>query len=454
MDNQRLLVWAAFGMLAFMTYQAWLQDYSTPPTAEVIANTSEAPVAGDESADDALPGLPSTDTNTGTPSLPAAQVPVSDTTEVGATTAGEIVHVKTDVFDIEINTAGGRLQRATLKKYPVAKDQPDILIELLSSDELRFGSIQSGLIADAGDGEQYFNAVMTTPAKTYELNGADEIVVPLSWDNGEGVRVEKRLRFSRGSYRIDVEHEISNGSSTGWRAAPYTTMKRFSAPMDRSMFNVDTYSFDGPIVYDGSKSEKLDLDDLQKGPYQINATAGWAGGIQHHFLRAIIPTADEQNRYDVSVKNDLSTTSVFGQTKTIAAGDTHTFNTTLFVGPKDQRQLESIDPSLKLTVDYGFLTLLSNPLFWLLSKVFSFVGNWGVAIILVTTLIKAAFYKLTEKSGRSMAKMREIQPRMKALQDRYKDDRQALSQAMMELYKREKVNPAAGCLPILIQMPD
>jgi YidC/Oxa1 family membrane protein insertase len=167
----------------------------------------------------------------------------------------------------------------------------------------------------------------------------------------------------------------------------------------------------------------------------------------------VVPTDDTPHRYDVSVKNQLSTTSVFGPTTTIAAGAEHTFNTTMFVGPKLQNQLEQIDPSLKLTVDYGILTLLSNPLFWLLSKIFDFVGNWGVAIILVTVLIKMAFYKLTEKSGRSMAKMREIQPRMKALQDRYKDDRQALSQAMMELYKREKVNPAAGCLPILIQMP-
>jgi len=452
MDNQRLLVWAAFGLLAFMTYQAWLQDYALPPATQVVTDAAEEPQTTSGPAADALPGLPATDSDAATPSLPAVQASAQGTSEP-APGAGEIVRITTDVFEIEVNTAGGRLQRATLKRYPVAKDQPDILIELLSENELRFGSIQSGLIADAGDGEQYFNAVLTTPAKTYELNGADEIVVPFVWDNGQGVRVEKRLRFKRGSYRIDVEHVVSNGSSADWRAAPYTALKRISVAVERSMFDVDTYSFDGPIIYDGSKSEKLDRDDLQEGPYQIDATAGWAGGIQHHFLRAIIPDAAERNRYDVSAKNHLSTTTVFGQTTTIAAGETRTFNTTLFIGPKDQRQLESIDPSLKLTVDYGFLTLLSNPLFWLLSKVFSLVGNWGVAIILVTALIKMAFYKLTEKSGRSMAKMREIQPRMKALQDRYKDDKPALSQAMMDLYKREKVNPAAGCLPILIQMP-
>ena len=450
MDNQRLLVWAAFGLLAFMTYQAWLQDYGPAPVIEEFANQADAPPAVTDS--EALPGLPTNDA--GMPALPA-ETPLASEPSLDTATAvsGEIIRVSTDVFALEISTAGGRLQLAALKKYPVHKDRPDELVELLSTAELRYGSLQSGLIADAGDGEQYFSAILTSTAKSFDMNDHDELVVPLSWDNGQGVRVEKRLRFTRGSYRIDVEHRVSNNSSADWRAAPYTVLKRLSAPHERSMFDVDTYSFDGPIVYDGAKSEKLKRDDLLEGPYQIKTSAGWAGGIQHHFLSAIIPTDGAAHRYDVSVKNNRSTTTVFGPATTIAPGTEHTFNTVLFVGPKNQGQLEKIDPSLKLTVDYGILTILSNPLFWLLSKIFGIFGNWGVAIILTTVLIKGAFYKLTEKSGRSMAKMREIQPRMKALQDRYKDDRQALSQAMMELYKREKVNPAAGCLPILIQMP-
>jgi YidC/Oxa1 family membrane protein insertase len=186
----------------------------------------------------------------------------------------------------------------------------------------------------------------------------------------------------------------------------------------------------------------------------VQSANGWLGAIEHHFLSAIVPPADEQFVYNVSARGDVSLASLIGTPSVIVGpGETHAFETTVFVGPKLQAQLEEIAESLKLSVDYGWLTIISQPLFWLLSFVYSFVGNWGVAIITVTILIKAAFYKLTEASGRSMAKMREIQPRMKALQDRYKDDRQALSQAMMELYKREKVNPAAGCLPILIQMP-
>lgn len=447
MDNQRLFVWAGFGLLAFMTYQAWLQDYAAKPVTTPAASDMRITTTA-EAAEDALPALPA-----GAQDMPTLQVErrPEDAPTLNAP-AGEIIRISTDVLELEISTAGGTLQLVTLKKYPVAKDNPDNLVELLSGNELRYGTMQNGLIT-SDDEVPPFSAILRSPSNRYELNGEDELIVPLYWENQQGVRVEKRFRLKRGSYRIDIENTVINGSNMPWRAAEYSVLKRISAEHERSMFDVDTYSFDGPIIYDGSKSEKLQYDDLQKGPYQINATGGWLGGIQHHFMRAIIPAKDDEHRYEIRTKNHISTASVFGPATTIPAGAEHVFNTTFFIGPKLQTQLEEITPSLKLSVDYGFLTLLSNPLFWLLSKVFSLLGNWGVAIILVTVLIKAAFYKLTEKSGRSMAKMREIQPRMKAMQERYKDDRQKLSQAMMELYKTEKVNPAAGCLPILIQMP-
>jgi len=289
----------------------------------------------------------------------------------------------------------------------------------------------------------------------YSLRNDDELVVSLTWQDESGVKVEKRYTLSRGSYTILLEQNVTNGSAAEWRGAEYVRIKRRSVEVERSMFNVDSYSFDGPIVYNGEKSEKLKRDDLiDDGRYEFNAQQGWFGSIQHHFLRAVVPSPGIDYKYDAIVNDDVATTSAIRRgLVSIAPGATDTFTTTLFVGPKLQGQLEGIDESLKLTVDYGWLTIISQPLFWLLSLVHGFVGNWGVAIILVTFLIKLAFYKLTESSGRSMAKMRNLQPRMKALQDRYKDDKQALSQAMMDLYKREKVNPAAGCLPILIQMP-
>ena len=451
MDNQRLLIWATFGMLAWLTYQAWQADYAATPTVESQAATEEtsAPSGGVDS----LPTLPAAAAD----SAQAAQQTPSLDLELEPTPQADtrVVRVTTDVLEVEINTTGATLQRAAIRHYPVNKDEPDTLVELLSPAGPNRGMIQTGLIAEGDGAEANHLALFTSPSTEYEMRGADEIVVPFTWTDGQGIRVEKEIRFTRGSYRIDVSQRIVNLSGADWRGAEYAQIERRSHDVERSMFNVDSYSFDGPIIYDGEKSEKLKRGDLlSDGPYDIKAANGWVGSIEHHFLSAVVPSKDAEYRYKVSVTGDTSVASfIRSPSLFVRSGAEFTFETSVFVGPKLQSQLEQLDETLKLTVDYGWLTIISQPLFWLLSKVYSFVGNWGLAIIMVTILIKMAFYKLTEASGRSMAKMREIQPRMKALQDRYKDDRQALSQAMMELYKREKVNPAAGCLPILIQMP-
>ncbi len=286
------------------------------------------------------------------------------------------------------------------------------------------------------------------------MGDADELVVPLRWQSADGIVVEKRFRFTRGKYAFVIEQEVTNGSNGDWRGANYAQIQRFIKERKRTMFDVDSYSFSGPIIYDGEKSEKLKLKDLtDDGAVKFKSQAGWFAEIEHHFLSAIIPPEGVEQSFNVFVHGDRTTASSIGPAQTVAPGSNQVFTTTAFVGPKLQSQLEEIDKTLKLTVDYGWLTIISQPLFWLLSRVDKFFGNWGVSIILVTFLIKLAFYKLTESSGRSMAKMRNLQPRMKAMQDRYKDDKPALSAAMMELYKREKVNPAAGCLPMLIQMP-
>jgi len=447
MDNQRLLVWAAFGLMLWFTYQAWVQDYGLKPPLET-GPAAEAPAAPPDDAAD-LPALPQTEVETlrpdGAPQLPAA----SD-----ADGTSGIVRVITDVLDVEINTRGGTLQKAVLQRYPVAKDRPDVLVQLLNPAPPDVGLIQTGLRA-AGEGpEPNHLAQFASEASEYRLDGRDDIVVSLTWDDGEGLSVTKQYRFMRGKYIVDVRQTVTNDGTSEWRGAEYAQIQRESYPQDRSMFDVDSYSFHGPVIYDGERSTKLDRDDLlSDGPFNLSATNGWIASIQHHFLSAVVPATGSEQRYSVAIRNDIALSSAIGTAQTVAPGASHTFETTLFVGPKLQDQLDDVSPKLKLTVDYGWLTTLSGPLFWLLSKVHDVVANWGLAIILVTILIKLVFYKLTETSGRSMAKMREIQPRMKALQERYKDDRQQLSQAMMELYKREKINPAAGCLPILIQMP-
>src|SRR5690606_13263446 len=288
----------------------------------------------------------------------------------------------------------------------------------------------------------------------YTLGEDDELRVSLTWSNDQGLSVVEQYTFERGSYIIRLEQTVVNDGDAPWEGAPYAQILRHSVPQDRSMFDVDTYSFHGPLFYDGNKASKLDRDDLlSDGPFKASVTDGWVAAIQHHFLVAVVPPAGTRQHFTIGVADDVATASVISDTHSVAPGTGTTFSQVLFVGPKLQEQLEQVTDSLTLAVDYGWLTILSEPLFWLLSWVHGFVHNWGVAIIIVTILIKLVFYKLTEASGRSMAKMRELAPRMKALQERYKDDRQQLSQAMMELYRREKVNPAAGCLPLLIQMP-
>ena len=452
MDNQRLLIWSFFGVMVFLTWQAWLQDYGPQPTP-AASPTSEAAVMEAPQALDTLPEL-------GTETADAIEAPAltaSGAVEAASDatpTTDSIVTVRTDVLDIDISLRGATLQQATLLAYPVSKDNPDDLVQMLSPVANDLGLLQTGIRVNDREREPNHLATFVADRELYELGGDDELAVVFTWSDEAGVAVEKTFRFERGSYLIEVQQRLINATGDALVAGGYAQLLRRSREPERSMFDVDSYSFDGPIIYDGDKSEKLDRDDLLKAPVQVRTEQGWVATIQHHFLNAIVPERGTPQIFQVLVDGSVARASVIGAEATrVAPGSETTFRTTAFVGPKLQAQLEQADETLKLTVDYGWLTIISQPLFWLLSFVYTYVANWGVAIIAVTILIKLAFYKLTEASGRSMAKMREIQPRMKALQERYKDDRQALSQAMMDLYKREKVNPAAGCLPILIQMP-
>lgn len=453
MDNQRLFTWGLFGLLFFMTWQAWQLDYNTPqPAASVdpaiatpATNNSQVPTGGESD-------LPTLAVEPQPANAASAELPSVSTAE-----PVESIRVVTDVFDVTIDLKGGDVSAATMLRYPVDKKTPDKLVTLLSSDPIDFGRFQTGLVLteDPKSGPTHF-ARFTAPRTEYRLDGANELTVPLSWSNAAGLKVTKVYIFRPGSYQIDLRYDIENASDAAVTAVPYGQIVKSAKKPERSMVDVETYSFDGPVVFNGDSYDKVSIDDLEDGdPQQFVATNGWIASIRHHFLSAIIPPAGNEWRYDVTLRNGLYNVNTIGQQAAVAVapGASDTVTTTLFVGPKLQDQLEAIAPKLKLTVDYGILTLLAQPLFWLLDHVHDIVKNWGWSIIIVTLLIKLLFYRLTAASGRSMAKMRNLQPRMKKLQERYKDDRQALSREMMELYKREKVNPAAGCLPILVQMP-
>ncbi len=444
--DSRFFLWVAVGLLWLFVYQTWLMEKAPRPTPEAV--TEQAP------ADSSIPQLPAGDS---LPTLPESATPAPTVgPQVPVAEASPVVQVRTDVYTLSIDTRGARLVDVVMNDYPKQKDRPDDLVTLLEDDPTRaLLQLQAGMLAPAGVSAPNHEARYTAAQMSYALSdGQDELVVPLSWRNAEGVTATKTFRFYRGRYNIDVDLDVSNGSGESWSAAPYQQIQRRQVAPKRSFVDVDSYSFTGPVFYDGNAAEKYKPKKLRKEPIDLLVRGGWIASIQHHFLAAAIPDPAPTVQYRSRVSDaGMEFISAVSPLATLAPGGSQSFRHTFFVGPKYQEQLAETAPGLVRTVDYGVLSILSQPLFWLLQKIHSLTGNWGWAIIIMTILIKIVFYPLAEKSGRSMAKMRKLAPRMKALQDRYKDDRQALSKAMMEMYKREKVNPMSSCLPLLVQMP-
>jgi YidC/Oxa1 family membrane protein insertase len=452
MENRRIFIWAALGLVLWLNYITWQRDYAPPPAPASSSTTATAPAGQATSASQALPELPSAPN---TPATPTSTAPAAGTEEASAaaSAAAPSIRVVTDVLDLEISTRGGELDRADLLKYPKVKNQPDNPVRLFDTQGPLY-VMRSGLRAADNKPQPTHQAMFTAAASEYHLKpGQSELEVPLTWSEG-GITVTKTYIFKPGSYRIDLKYDVSNQSGSDWKGASYVQLVRHYVHVKRSYFNVETYAYRGPAIYDGKGYRRLDVEDADERNYKNSITGGWIAALQHHFVAAAVPPVNQNYDYQLSVdaNNDFILTyrsPLFD----VPAGASKTVSETLFVGPKLQKQLEATGPELQRTADYGKLTIIAQPLFWLLEKVHSFVGNWGLAIILVTFLIKLAFYKLTASSGRSMAKMRAVAPRIKAIQERYKDDREQLGRQMMEIYKREKINPLAGCLPILIQIP-
>lgn len=451
MDNLRIFLWVGLLMLIWLTVQSWQQTFAPMPADITTGSTPPVPAAGPAvpAGTVAPPALPSL------AGAPAAGAPgIAAAGPVEAPPPRTLIRVRTDVLDLAIDATGGNIVDAKLPTFPVHKDQPDTPVELLSPEPERFFAVQGGLRAADGQPEANHLATFTATGTEFSLEpGATELKVPLRWQSPTGVVVTKTYTFRPGRFQIDLDYTVQNNGTQPYQAAEYLQIQRLYTPPDQSMFDVETYSFNGPVTYDGSKYEKLDVEDLTEAPFSQSVPNGWFAAIQHHFLAAAVPPATEIWNYAGSFADGRFLVSAIGPLQAIPPAGSTTFKSQLFIGPKLQEQLKDTAPGLELTVDYGMLTLLAQPMFWLLDTLHGFVGNWGLAIILVTLLIKLVFYKLAETSGRSMAGMRKLQPRMKALQERYKDDRQAMSTALMELYKKEKINPAAGCLPMLVQIP-
>ncbi|HEX3396599.1 MAG TPA: membrane protein insertase YidC [Steroidobacteraceae bacterium] len=467
MPNIRIMLWGVLAAILYLNYTTWMHDYE--PQVPAAAQTSSSTSTGSGPTAASAPANTLADTVPQAPS--AAPVPVPQTSNAAspppaATSASPAasnseapsmpLHVLTDVLDVRIDLKGGELAQADLKEYPLRKDTPNIPVRLLSYEPPpTLYLLQSGLTSGtAGEAAPTHLAVWRSEQKDFVLaSGANELRVPLTWSDGSGLTVTKTFVFKRGQYAIALDYDVKNGSAAPRKLASYAQILRHWEHASRSYFDVETYSFKGPAVYDGTKSRDLNVESESDAKYSATITNGWLASLQHQFVTAVVPPAAQPYQYQLHVLNNQYLIQATGPTVEVAAGATAQFHEELFVGPKLQSQLSAVGRNLERTVDFGILTVLAQPLFTGLNWVHKLTGNWGWSIILVTLLIKLLFYPLQQASGRSIAKMRAVGPRMKQIQETFKDDREKLGRAMMELYKKEKINPLAGCLPMIVQIP-
>lgn len=451
MDTQRLILFFVFVFSTFMLVEGWQRDQrAQAPAVAAAAKSKESGKA--EPGDKSVPSAKASDVPVvqgaaaSTPAVPAAPT--------ASPAAGEIVKVETDMLMAQISTRGGDVVRLEFKQHKGTLDKSRNFV-LFQSDADHKYFAQSGLTGQ--DGLPNHHTRYTAASLDYRLaDDAKTLEVRLEAPDANGVKVTQVYRFTRGSYAIDVAYEISNGSDKAVQPYGYFQLVRDRKPPEGDSAMLPTYT--GLAVYTkGEKFQKVAFDDVDKGktPYaKTPQDEGWVAVVQHYFLSAYLPPGASPRVFStLKLDSGLYAARALVTGKAIGPGEKGTVTSLLYAGPQDTKTLEALAPGLDLVVDFGILTVIAKPLFMLLTWIHGLVGNWGIAIILLTVLIKALFYPLQAASYKAMAKMKVIAPKMQQLKERYGDDRQRMQKAMMELYQKEKVNPMAGCLPILVQMP-
>lgn len=451
MDLTKFFLYTSLAVITYLMLLAWQADYpplvdggSQQSPALQIPETPAAPVSD----------IP-TDVPTTAPSVVISEPaqPTLSTSPVAATS--RLIEVETDTLELNIDLNGGDIVQLALPQYLKQLDVTDDPFVVLESGQGRSYVAQSGLIGANGT-DSAGRAVYQTAATNYRIaDNENTLVVDLiAQDTGPGVRVIKRYTFARDSYLVDVSFIVENQSPENWQANAFGQIKRdnFDDPSNsggfmRTYLGFVTTSDDDPYI-------KIDFGDIDDATQTTEMNGGWIGFSQHYFLSAWIPDADTPNRFTTR-KNDIN--EYFGEFTSaafaVAPGAIGEHTIQFYAGPKDQYALAEMSPNLDLTIDYGFLWFLAAPIYWLLTRIDSAMGNYGVSIILLTLVVRALFYKLSETQYKSMAGMRRVMPKMQQLKDRYGDDRMGLQKATMDLYKKEKISPFGGCLPMLMQMP-
>ena len=453
MDNLRPMLYVSLFFVLFLIWQAWQQDHRPKPQPQVAQQSTQSQARQD------IPSAP-TAAASGSSTAGAATTPPADSAKPAAA-AGQIVRVKTDVLDLHIDTRGAGIVQAQLPTYPVSADKPHDPYRLMYDNSKAVYVAQSGLLAakNAGGANAAPNHyALYSAAKTdYSMAPGDKTLsVPLTWTGPNGLKVTKTYVFHRGSFVVNVNYKIDNAGSQNWAGSVYAQIKRSPSGQGYNLLNAHSHSYVGGAYYDGSY-QKTGFDSMAKNPLSKSVSDSWVAMVEHYFLVAWIPPRGAAYQiYTREVQGQTGKQYLIGFRSPllkVAPGASTTLDTRMWIGPELQDHLAQVAPGLDLTTGYGIFTFIAKPLFWLLSTIHGFIGNWGWSIVILTLLIKLAFYKLSEASYRSMARMRAMQPKMAALKERLGDDRQKLSQATMELYKKEKINPLGGCLPMVVQIP-
>ncbi|MBZ0335362.1 membrane protein insertase YidC [Marinobacter sp. JH2] len=455
MDIQRIVLFAGLAIVSYLMVLAWNEDYHQPQTEQVVQTESIS--NGTQSADSmVLPESGSSSNGEEEFSTPETGGVAAVNTTTDENIGNRYISVKTDVYNLKVDRIGGNIVESSLLEFDESlnSEQP---LKLLSNTNNRTYFLESGLIGrDGPDGRSAAKPpVFEASANEFVLaEGSDELNLDLAFTTEAGVKITKRYQFQRDSYEIGVRYLIDNQSDSPWQGNFTGKIVRDQAPDPTAQASMGIKAYLGMVMSTPEDPyEKYDFDDLKESRINQSVTNGWLAFLQHYFITAWVPDSETSAQFQTTQRGQLHVMGFVYPATTVAAGETTEVGATAYVGPKIIDRLEALAPNLDRTVDFGWLFFISLPLFIILEWFYGLVGNWGVAIILLTVLVKAVFFHLSATSYRSMAKMRAVAPQLTRLKELYGDDRQRMSQEMMALYKREKINPLGGCLPILVQMP-
>lgn len=435
MESQRNFLFIGLAMVSFLLWQQWNLDYGPQPVQQAESSSAE------------ISSVPGGQTNA---DVPAAESAPTSGAKAPTNASARLVSVTTDTLELLIDTYGGDVVSANLAKFPITQGQNDSY-SLLRPEPSTLYIAQSGLIGTGGTDKSTGRPTYESSAETYSLEG-DTLTVPFTWSSGDGITVTKNFIFTRDQHQVVVEHQYTNNSDSSQQIQQYAQLKQTIDGPEGSMF-MPTYRGAAYSTQE-ERYEKFSFGDFEDEKLRETTLGGWVSMLEHYFVSAWVPPQDQTNKlFGNILSNQYAVIGYTGESVVVEPGETKTISSILYMGPKDQDTLETIAKGLDLTVDYGFLWFISKYLFALLQIIHGLVGNWGLAIVLITIIVKGAMYPLTKKQYESMAKMRNLAPKMTQLKERFGDDRQKMSQAMMEMYKKEKVNPMGGCFPLLLQMP-